>query len=214
MPASGSAPYLNQRAILLARTAEQSISTAIFAAASVWKAVKENSVSPFFPFLTVNHFNEHKHTHTMQYGQIALLIAIGFLVYYAVMIVMDLQKTQAAKLAEAKKDSEEDIDISDEARRFQPVLVRREEKAAQTEKPKEESPASSEETEAPSGNPEDAGENTDQQQEPPRRPDYREPIMTDGITVDNLVEEVNTIAETGKSDLGAVIYYCEKAKSA
>lgn len=150
----------------------------------------------------------------MQYGQIVLLIAIGFLVYYAVMIAMDLQKANAAKLAESEKDSEEDIDISDEAKRFQPVQIHREEnrelimtEGAKAERLMEEVKAMVEGSE---GTEESAG----QQQDVPLRPDYREPIMTDGITVDALVEEANTIAETGKSDLGAVIYYCEKAKSA
>ena len=43
------------------------------------------------------------------------------------------------------------------------------------------------------------------------RPGYREAIMTDGILVDNLIEEINRLAETGTSDLGTVIFNCENA---
>lgn len=35
--------------------------------------------------------------------------------------------------------------------------------------------------------------------------------MTDGILVDNLIEEINRLAETGTSDLGTVILNCENA---
>ena len=40
---------------------------------------------------------------------------------------------------------------------------------------------------------------------------YREAIMTDGILVENIIQEINRLAETGTSDLGAVIFSCENA---
>ena len=45
-----------------------------------------------------------------------------------------------------------------------------------------------------------------------RREGYREAIMTDGVPVERILEEVNQLAETGTSDLGAVIVSCENAK--
>ena len=36
--------------------------------------------------------------------------------------------------------------------------------------------------------------------------------MTDGVPVERRLEEVNQLAETGTSDLGAVIVSCENAK--
>lgn len=69
----------------------------------------------------------------MQYGQIIMFLAIGFAIYYIVMIVMDLQKANAAKLAEAENNKEEDIDISDEAKQFNPIKITREAKPKQTE---------------------------------------------------------------------------------
>ncbi len=41
------------------------------------------------------------------------------------MILLDLQKANAAKAAELEKNSEEEIDISDEANTFKPVLITR-----------------------------------------------------------------------------------------
>ena len=46
--------------------------------------------------------------------------------YYVVMILLDLQKAKAAKAAELEKNPEEEIDISDEAKTFKPVLISRE----------------------------------------------------------------------------------------
>lgn len=51
----------------------------------------------------------------MQYGQIVFLLFIAFFLYYAVLIVMDIQKAKAAQLAEQDNHAEEEIDISDEA---------------------------------------------------------------------------------------------------
>ena len=57
----------------------------------------------------------------MQYGQIVFILFIAFLLYYAVLIVMDIQKAKAAQLAEQDNHAEEEIDISDEAQTFKPI---------------------------------------------------------------------------------------------
>ncbi len=49
------------------------------------------------------------------------------ILYYAVMIFLDIQKAKAAKAAEHEKNNEEDIDISDEASTFKPVMITRDE---------------------------------------------------------------------------------------
>ena len=36
--------------------------------------------------------------------------------------------------------------------------------------------------------------------------------MTDGILVEDLIHEIDRLAETGTSDLGLVIYTCENAR--
>ena len=55
-------------------------------------------------------------------------------------------------------------------------------------------------------------ENGDGAEKTPHRPDYREAVMKDGILVEDLMEEVNRLAETGSGDLGLVIYTCENAR--
>ena len=68
------------------------------------------------------------------------------------------------------------------------------------------------------GNPEPENENTDSDgteksasKSESSRHVYREAIMTDGILVENIIQEINRLAETGTSDLGAVIFSCENA---
>lgn len=61
------------------------------------------------------------------YGQIISFLFVLLILYYIVMIFLDLQKAKAAKAAELEKNPEEDIDISDEASTFQPILITREE---------------------------------------------------------------------------------------
>lgn len=63
----------------------------------------------------------------MQYGQIVFLLFIVLLLYYAVLIVLDIQKTKAAQAAEQDGQTEEEIDISDEAQTFKPVKISRDE---------------------------------------------------------------------------------------
>lgn len=133
----------------------------------------------------------------MQYGQIVFLLFIAFLFYYAVLIVLDIQKAKMAQAAEQENHSEEEIDISDEARSFKPVRIEREEPLKQQAEDKPES---------------DNEGKSDPPEKPYHHSGYREAIMTDGILVDNLIEEINRMTETGTSDLGVVIFNCENAK--
>ena len=96
--------------------------------------------------------------------------------------------------AEKENHTEEEIDISDEAKSFRPTRVSRDEE-------KKEDAAGGKQEETPAG----ATSNF-------RRPGYREAIMTDGILVDDLIHEIDRLAETGTGDLGLVIYTCENAR--
>ena len=135
----------------------------------------------------------------MQYGQIVFLLFIVLLLYYAVLIVLDIQKTKAAQAAE------EEIDISDEAQTFKPVKISRDEPVKKQEASEKEEASRKDEAEEP-----DAQEPLDTEK-PFHRPGYREAIMTDGILVEDIIHEINRLAETGTSDLGTVIFNCENA---
>ena len=130
----------------------------------------------------------------MQYGQIVFILFVAMACYYAFLIFTDIRKAQAAQNAEQENHTEEEIDISDEAKSFHPTKV------SQDEEKKE-------------------GTSNERQEEAPpdatsgfRRPSYREAIMTDGILVDDLIHEIDKLAETGTSDLGLVIYTCENVR--
>lgn len=240
----------------------------------------------------------------MQYGQTVLFIAICFLIYYVVMIFMDIQKANAAKVLEAENNKEEDIDISDEAKQFIPVRIAREEKPkkqevnadadnneaqkgnaaksgdakqanaqpadkdeeanskqkdaetskqeggqeqptasqsqqvdkqplAESEQPEEESPQPISESESPeedepptlddsehttqsgemeqSQNGEDLPQNDEQLEEAAPAPSPRRvPALTDNISIDALLVEVDKLAETGKCDLSNIMFECNK----
>ena len=119
----------------------------------------------------------------MQYGQIVFLLFMALLFYYAALIVMDIHRAKAAQAAEQDNHSEEDIDISDEAQAFKPFKVSRDE---------------------PKNKNEESGNNDN--------PRYREAIMTDGILVEKLIDEIERLMETGTCDLGTVIFNCENAR--
>ena len=140
----------------------------------------------------------------MQYGQIVFLLFIALLLYYAALIVLDIQRAKAMQAAEQDKPSEEDIDISDEAQTFKPVKVSRDELDKQPES------APSKETEETNGG--DMDGETDKVEQPYHRPGFREAIMTDGILVEDIIHEIDKLAETGTSDLGTVIFTCENAR--
>lgn len=131
----------------------------------------------------------------MQYGQIVFLLFVALLVYYVALIVMDIQRAKAAQAAEQDSHTEEDIDISDEAQTFKPFKISRDE---------------------PKNNNEESDNNNEakQEQEEPTQanPRYREAIMTDGILVEKLIDEIERLVETGTCDLGTVIFNCENAR--
>lgn len=45
-------------------------------------------------------------------------------------------------------------------------------------------------------------------------PSYREPILTDGILVDDIFKAIDQLTETGECDLGTIIYHCESMRYA
>ena len=144
----------------------------------------------------------------MQYGQIVFLLFVVMVFYYAAMIFMDFQRAKAAQNAEQDSHKEEDIDISEEAQSFRPIRINRDEPDSKEGNPQQDN----------AENPESENENTDSDgteesvsQSESSRHVYREAIMTDGILVENIIQEINRLAETGTSDLGAVIFSCENA---
>ena len=54
----------------------------------------------------------------MQYGQIVFILFVAMTCYYAFLIFTDIRKAQAARNAEKENHTEEEIDISDEARKL------------------------------------------------------------------------------------------------
>lgn len=131
----------------------------------------------------------------MQYGQIVFLLFVALLFYYAALIVMDILRAKAAQAAEQENHTEEDIDISDEAQTFKPVKVSRDEPVKQND-----------------GSENDKPKEDDGEEKPSQSSGYREAIMTDGILVENLIDEIERLVETGTCDLGAVIFNCENAR--
>lgn len=141
----------------------------------------------------------------MQYGQIVFLLFIALLFYYAALIVLDILKAKAAQAVELESQSEEDIDISDEAKTFKPFRISRDEPKQKENEPEEQENSDSEtksDREQPESN----------SKQPFHRPGFREAIMTDGILVEDLVVEVNKMVENGICDLGSLIADCENAK--
>ena len=117
-------------------------------------------------------------------------------------------RAKAAQNAEQDSQKEEDIDISEEARSFRPIRINRDEPESKEENQEENN----------TENPRPENENTDSDgteksasKSESSRHVYREAIMTDGILVENIIQEINRLAETGTSDLGAVIFSCENA---
>lgn len=137
----------------------------------------------------------------MQYGQIVLILFIALLLYYAALVAMDVRKEMASRAAGHDGDSEEDIDISDEAKSFKPVKVGREEKAeGDTNNPATDSQA------------DDDGQSDKDNSDESQRQKYGEALMTDGVPVERIIEEVNLLAERGEGTLGAIIFSCENAR--
>lgn len=199
----------------------------------------------------------------MTYGQVILILFVVLIGYYGFLIFMDIQHLKAAEAAAQENQSEEEIDITDEARSFQPQQVTRDDKKKEEEKKLEEAgnenassksgedvPVSEEtsSTENPSSEtasqtqtaePDNADatstsdatdedeiedtSNADAEAVPSEAgtsaesnlsPTYREPILTDGILVDDIFKAIDQLAETGECDLGTIIYHCESMRYA
>lgn len=153
-------------------------------------------------------FIQYHITTAMQYGQIVFLLFVAMVFYYAAMIFMDFQRAKAAQNAEQDSHKEEDIDISEEARSFKPIRINRDGPESKEENQEEnniENPGAENEN-----SDSDSTEKSASKSESPRHV-YREAIMTDGILVENIIQEINRLVETGTSDLGAVIFSCENA---
>ena len=74
----------------------------------------------------------------MTYGQVILILFVVLIGYYGFLIFMDIQHLKAAEAATQENQSEEEIDITDEARSFQPQQVTRDDKKKEEEKKQEE----------------------------------------------------------------------------
>ena len=154
------------------------------------------------------YFIQHHITTAMQYGQIVFLLFVAMVFYYAAMIFMDFQRAKAAQNAEQDSQKEEDIDISEEARNFRPIRINRDEPESKEESSEQNN---TENPGAENENSDSDGTEKSASQSESSRHVYREAIMTDGILVENIIQEINRLAETGTSDLGAVIFSCENA---
>ena len=217
----------------------------------------------------------------MTYGQVILILFVVLIGYYGFLIFMDIQHLKAAEAAAQENQSEEEIDITDEARSFQPQQVIRDDKKKEEEKKQEEAGnengsntekqqatsdekpnenASSESGEevpvseetSSTENPSSETVSQTQTAEPDNKeeissseaadkdeiedtthadaeaapseagtstgsnfsPSYREPILTDGILVDDIFKAIDQLAETGECDLGTIIYHCESMRYA
>ncbi len=169
------------------------------------------------------------------------------ILYYVVMILLDIQKEKAAKAAELEKNHEEEIDISDEASTFKPMMIIRDEpkKASSAEssaettdksdtEDKKQTGANNQEVVKPEKNqsdnkPAEHGSSPKRSDsfEPQhdetlkedkdntttiKRDGYREAYMTDGIPVEQIIQQVDEYAETGKGPLGEIIFECRSAQ--
>lgn len=217
----------------------------------------------------------------MTYGQVILILFVVLIGYYGFLIFMDIQHLKAAEAAAQENQSEEEIDITDEARSFQPQQVIRDDKKKEEEKKQEEAGnendsntekqqttsdeqpnenASSESGEevpiseetSSTENPSSETVSQTQTADPDNKeeissseaadkdeiedtthadaeaapseagtsagsnfsPTYREPILTDGILVDDIFKAIDQLAETGECDLGTIIYHCESMRYA
>lgn len=223
-------------------------------------------------------------TTAMTYGQVILILFVVLIGYYGFLIFMDIQHLKAAEAAAQENQSEEEIDITDEARSFQPQQVTRDDKKKEEEKKQEEAGnendsntekqqdessqnqsadgssekgndsdsteettndvESKEQTEAPSSKSASQNQFTEPDKSTSDAADedeiedtshadaeatpseagtsagsnfslsYREPILTDGILVDDIFKAIDQLAETGECDLGTIIYHCESMRYA
>lgn len=122
----------------------------------------------------------------MLYGQIITFLFVLLLMYYAGMIVMDLHKAKKMKELEAEKVSENDIDISDEAKNFKTILISREEPQRQSV-------------------------NSKPTTEKVRTRIPKEPSMTGAVPVEELASKITNCNGTLPDDLGNILHKCQAA---
>lgn len=123
----------------------------------------------------------------MEYGQIITLLLVLFALYYGGMITMDILAANKAKAAENDKAEETEIDISELAKSFEPVVVSRD-KTVNLKSQKENKESIKNKVRG------------------------KEPLMTNGILVENLVRNADRIVDPSEnSDLGNIVAKCEKA---
>lgn len=122
----------------------------------------------------------------MLYGQIITFLFVLLLMYYAGMIVMDLHRAKKMKELEGEKVSENDIDISDEARNFKTIFISREEpqRLSMDNKPISEKVRT-------------------------RLP--KEPSMTGAVPVEELASKIKNSNGTLPEDLGNILHKCQVA---
>lgn len=101
--------------------------------------------------------------------------------------------------------SEESLETEADSESQEPESLESDEESS--EEKNEDKPSAS--TNEPMGN-----EQTISVAQPLHSPNYREPIMTDGILVDDIFKAIDQLAETGECDLGTIIYHCESMRYA
>ena len=131
------------------------------------------------------------------YMQVIGVLVVILLLYYATMIALDIRKQKAARNIELENSPEVEA-VSEQSSENVPdngEEFSQEDAVFNDRSTSEQEPSFMEESSF--------------MEEPFRRPGYREPVITDGVVVERLLETVNRIAETGESDLGNLIYRCE-----
>lgn len=122
----------------------------------------------------------------MVFGQIFTFLLVILLLYYAGMIVLDIQKAKKEKELQAANNDEKDIDISEEAKNFKTILITREEPV---NKPGSNNPAPVKvKTKIP-----------------------KEPAMTGGYEVEELTERIRNSKGGVPADLGNILHRCNAA---
>ena len=129
----------------------------------------------------------------MTYGQVILILFVVLIGYYGFLIFMDIQHLKAAEAAAQENQSEEEIDITDEARSFQPQQVTRDDKKKEEEKKREEA-----------GNENDS--NTDKQQ---TTSDEQPNENASKSGEDVLVSEETSSTENPSSETGSQTQFAE-----
>lgn len=122
----------------------------------------------------------------MLYSKIITFLFVLLILYYVGMIVMDLHKAKKMKELEAEKVSENDIDISDEAKNFKTIFISREE----LQRPAVDNKPTTEKVRT-------------------RIP--KEPSMTGAVPVEELASKIKNSEGTLPDDLGNILHKCQAA---